>query len=63
MKKSSYLAELEFRYAYALRCPSQPVGESTSYLNILLEYVDKFHDTSDVVDDVRSFLTLIGTTD
>ena len=59
IKRASYLAEMEFRYVYALKCPGQQVGEGTSYLNILLEYIENFHDQTDVVEEVRPFLTLL----
>lgn len=63
MKRASYLAEMEFRYVYALKCPSQPVGEGTSHLNIILEYVENFHDQTDVVEEIRPYLTLLMQTD
>ncbi len=54
---------MEFRYVYALKCPSQPVGEGTSYLNILLEYIENFHDQTDVVEEIRPYLTLLKPAD
>ena len=63
MKRASYLAEMEFRYVYALKCPSQPVGEGTTYLNLILEYMENFYEQTDVVEEVKPYLTLLNATD
>jgi Ni,Fe-hydrogenase I cytochrome b subunit len=35
------------------------VGEGSSFLNLLLEFVENFHDHSDVVDEIRQYLFLL----
>ena len=49
MRRTSYLAELEVIYIYALRCKTYQVGENTSFLILILEYIDLFLDKADVV--------------
>ena len=40
MKKASYLAELEFRYVYALQAHSMQVGEGQLFSALTVEYID-----------------------
>ena len=56
IKKTSYLAELELLFNYALHCPRMPVGDMSIYMGVINEYIDKFHDKSDVVEDIRPYL-------
>ena len=35
------------------------MGEGSSFLNLLLEFVENFHDHSDVVDEIRQYLYLL----
>ena len=59
MKRTSYLAELEFLYVYALRCRIQPVGAGSNFFLLMLEYIDYFHDKSDILEDLSQYLVLL----
>lgn len=63
MRRSSFLAELDMRYVFALHCPIYQVGEGTPFQNLLIEYIENFFDKSDVVEEVREYLTLLKKTD
>ena len=63
MKRSSYLAELEMRYIFALNCPAYAVGEGTTFQMLLLEYIDAFYDKSDVVSDLIEYFPLLNKKD
>jgi len=56
IKKTSYLAELEFYFNYAMHCPRMPVGDMSPYMSVINEYIDKFYDKSDIVEDLRPYL-------
>lgn len=60
MKKASYLAELEFRYVYALQAHSMQVGEGQLFSALIVEYIDQYHDKSDIVHDITEYLTLLS---
>jgi len=60
MKRASYLAEMEYRYVYALKHQTQPVGEGTSYLNLILEYIENFYEQTDVVEEIKPYLSLLN---
>ena len=36
------------------------MGEGSQYLSLIIEYFDHYFDKSDVVDDLRTYLTLLG---
>ena len=56
--KLAYLAELRFRYNYALTATS--CLELTVYQNLLIEYVELFCDNqSDVLSDIELFLKVL----
>jgi hypothetical protein len=60
MHRTSYLAELEFYFVYNLNCGATKVGEgSPSYL-IMCEYIDQYYMTFDVVNDLRTYLSLLN---
>lgn len=59
MRRQSYLAEMELRYQIALMMPNYPVGAGSSFLLLLIEYIDQFYDLSDVVNDVQKYLVLL----
>jgi hypothetical protein len=59
MRRASYIAELEFRYVYALLQPAMLCGEGQTYTMLLIEYIDLYHDKFDVVDDVKCYLDLL----
>ena len=60
MKRTSYLAELEFNYVYALRCKSMQCGIGSNFFLLILEYIDLFFDKSDVLEDLESYLKLLN---
>lgn len=59
MRRSSYLAELDMRYVFALHCPIYQVGDGTTFQGLIIEYVEQFYDKSDVLSDLREYLTLL----
>lgn len=63
MRKASYLAELELRYCYALNCARYTVGDTSLYMQLLIEYIDGYFDKSDVVDECRPYLSLLSESD
>ena len=63
MRRSSYLAELEMRYVFALHCPAYTVGEGTIFQMLLIEYIDAFYDKSDVVSDLIEYFPLLNKKD
>ena len=60
MRRTSYLAELEFMYVYALRCKAMPCGIASPFFILMLEYIDLFFDKSDVLEDLRPYLYLLN---
>ena len=59
MRRSSYLAELDMRYVFALHCPIYQVGDGTTFQALIIEYFEQFYDKSDVLSDLREYLTLL----
>ena len=53
MKRTSYLAELELHYIYALRLKNSRVGRGTPYFTAINEYIDTFYYKYDVMQDLR----------
>jgi hypothetical protein len=60
MKRTSYLAELEVIYVYALRTKNYQVGEGSQFLLTILEYIDNFYDKADVTEDLKPYLRLLN---
>ena len=60
MKRSSFMADLEYKFVLALSYPTYPVGEGSPYFQTTYEYLDKFYDRFDVVSDLRPYLKLLG---
>jgi len=60
MKRTSYMADLEYKFVLALSYASYPVGEGSPYFHTILEYLEKFYDSFDVVSDLRPYLRLLG---
>jgi hypothetical protein len=63
MRRTSYLAELDMRYVFAIHCPIYQVGEGTTFQSLLIEYTEHYYDKSDVLSDIREYLTLLKKTD
>ena len=60
MRRTSYLAELESLYVYALRCKNMPCGANSPFFSLMQEYIDLFYDKSDVLEDLRPYLLLFN---
>jgi hypothetical protein len=60
MQRTSYLAEMEFHYIYALQCPKYLTGENSHFYYHIFEYMDKFFEKADVVTDLRPYLALLN---
>ena len=60
MKRTSFLAQLEFIYVFALRCEGYQVGNASPFQLLILEYIDLFFDKSDVLADLEAYFKLIN---
>jgi hypothetical protein len=40
MRRTSFIAELELRYVFALNCHQYSVGEGTTFQMLLIEYIE-----------------------
>jgi hypothetical protein len=49
MKRTSYLAELEFKSLLALNYSQYPTNEGSSYLITMIQYLENFFDRYDVI--------------
>jgi hypothetical protein len=63
IKRTSFLAELEFKSCIALNCPSYSVHEGSPFYNIILDYIELFYDKSDVISDLKLYFKLLGPDD
>lgn len=59
IRRTSYLAELEFKFCIALNCKSYPVSEGSPYFNIIFDYIEVFYDKEDVIGDILLYLKLL----
>ena len=59
MKRTSYLAEIELHYIYALQSPNAHIGKGSPYFSVIADYIDNFHYKFDVIHDLRPFLALL----
>ena len=60
MKRTSFLAELEFYYVYSLRCKAMQCSIGSPFFILMWEYIDLFYDKSDVLEDLKSYLRLLN---
>lgn len=60
MRRTSYLAELEALYVYALNCKNMPAGTASPFMLLLQEYIDEFYDKADVLEDLKPYLVLLN---
>ena len=60
MKRTSYLAEMEFKYIFALRCKGMQCGIGSNFFILVLEYIDLFFDKADVLEDLEPYLKLLN---
>ena len=63
MKRTSYLAELEFLYIFALRCPEMRCGIGSLIFIAILNYIDLFFESADVYEDLGPYLKLLNSLD
>lgn len=56
MKRASYMADLEYKYCLALNYPAYPTGDNSPYFATIVEYMQKFFDKFDIVEDLRPYL-------
>lgn len=60
MKRTSRMADLEYKFVLALSYHHYQVGEGSPYFRAMLEYLEEFYDKFDVVSDLRPYLRLLG---
>ena len=60
MKRTSYLADLEYKFVLALNYANYPAGEDSPFFQTILDYMERFFDKFDVVSDLRPYLKLLG---
>lgn len=60
IKRTSYMAELEFKWCIALNCKGYPTHEGSPLFNVMLDYVELFYDKADVVADSIPYLKLLA---
>lgn len=60
MKRTSYMADLEYKYVLALRYHNYPLGDKSMFFSLLKEYIEVFYDKFDVIGDVERYLHLLG---
>jgi hypothetical protein len=63
IQRTSYNAELEYKYVLALNYKQYPTSQESSYFRTMQEFVSKFVDTCDVVSDSRKYLELLSEED
>lgn len=60
MKRTSFMADLEYKFCLALRYPNYPTGEKSMFFSLIKEYIEAFYDKFDVLGDLRQYLVLLG---
>lgn len=63
IQRTSYNAELEYKYVLALNYKQYPTGPDSSFFRTMQEFVNKFVDSCDVVGDIRKYLELLSEDD
>jgi len=58
IRRTSYIAEMEFKFCVALNCKGYPCQEGTPFFNVILDYIEIFYDKADVVADVLPYMRL-----
>eukprot|EP00347_Sterkiella_histriomuscorum_P000542 403375452 len=58
IKRTSYLAEMEFKFCIAINCRGYPCHEGSPMFNVLLDYIELFYDKADVVCDIMPYIKL-----
>jgi hypothetical protein len=59
IKRTSYLAELEFKFCIALNCKNYPTQESSPIFNVILDYIELFYDKADVICDILPYVSIL----
>ena len=60
MRRTSFLAELEINYIYALHAKGFNVGAGSQFFLLIYDYIDFFYDKSDVIEDLTPYLKLLN---
>jgi hypothetical protein len=60
MRRTSYLADIEYKFVLGLRYHHYLMGEKSLYMSLMKEYIDKFYDTFDVVEDLKPYFRTFG---
>lgn len=60
MKRVSYLADIEYKFVLGLNYQHYMLGEKSLYMSLMKEYIDKFYDVFDVVDDLKPYFKTFG---
>ena len=60
MRRTSFLAELELNYIYALHSKGFNVGAGSQFFLLMYDYIDYFYDKSDVIEDLTPYLKLLN---
>lgn len=63
MKKTSLIAEIEFKFSIAVNCPGYPIGEGNPYYNTILEYIELFYSSSDVIAELKPYFKVFTSED
>ena len=59
IKRTSYLAEMEYKFCIALNCKGYPTHEGSPIFNTMLDYIEIFYDKADVIGDIAVYLRLL----
>lgn len=63
VRRTSYLAELESLYCYALRCKNMACGSQSPFFCLMQEYIELYYDKADVLMDLKPYLSLLNDRD
>lgn len=63
IKRTSYLAELEYKFCIALNCKGYPTFDGSPIFNAMLDYIELFYDKADVIGDIQIYLRLFQVED
>jgi len=62
-KMTLSLSEIEFKFCLAMNCPGFPTKEKSPYYNAVLNYMEKFFECTDTVEDLRTYFKLFSSDD
>lgn len=58
IKRTSYMAEMEYKFCIALNCKGYQTSEGTPFYNAMLDYIELFYDKADVIGDLAKYMKL-----